>query len=614
MIEPGKAIDRAPVGEPTGAVFLGLPVSGVSCVGSSGSRAVDGRRLSVSLASRGRFEAAVDHVGQVASKGIRSVTSVARGAEMQADGDNPTAPPSDKPAPLVRPRPLWPAWWVFVLAVAALAAMTVVIAITPHGAGVNPDSVVHIETTKSLLAGRGFFAPGKPATHYGPVYPLLLAAASYVVPDLIQAARWLSAVLISLNLLLITSLVYLATERSVLAATYAGTLAASSAMFLQSHTMAWSEPPFIALSLGGFMLWCRYLLQPGWARLASASLALGLAATTRYAGIALLPPAFALLLLMPGRAMGGKMRHAAVGLAIALGPLALWVARNRFVTGSGTNRQFAVHFPGPGHWEALLTTVHGWFVPFGASLSVKVLEVSVLLGLLAAGAAVLHKRGYWRRTGTDWPTLVPLASALMAVSYLSVVLATIAFWDAATPLDGRLLLPLQLFLVLMAVPVAWASAKAVGQPSVNVVLGVLAVLLLLGQARQTFHLARYIRVEGMGYTSRSWRDSQAMAFVRSLPQGVALYCDGPEVVRFLTGRQSVRMVPRPASPYSLEPNPTYHQEMLAMCQEILERGGYLVCLDERSQWPQLPHREDLEVTYRLPVWRRVADATIYGVR
>jgi hypothetical protein len=72
------------------------------------------------------------------------------------------------------------------LVLAGACASLLMLWITTYGLGISPDSMVYMETAKSILAGHGFFTGGldvvntrrgTPMTHFPPAYPLLLAGA-----------------------------------------------------------------------------------------------------------------------------------------------------------------------------------------------------------------------------------------------------------------------------------------------------------------------------------------------------------------------------------------------------------------------------------------------------
>jgi hypothetical protein len=143
---------------------------------------------------------------------------------------------------------------LLLLAFVGACASMLMFWITARGPGVSTDSVVYIDTAKSLLAGEGFFVRGQPLTHFPSAYPLLLAVAGlYPNSDMLQVARWLHAFLFGANIVLIALAVRMCTEDSLLATGCAMLLFLSSEPVIWVHSMAWSEPPFITFTLAAFV-------------------------------------------------------------------------------------------------------------------------------------------------------------------------------------------------------------------------------------------------------------------------------------------------------------------------------------------------------------------------
>ena len=94
--------------------------------------------------------------------------------------------------------------------VLALAAILMLLALTPYGAATSPDSIRYLDVAQNIRAGRGIVStdagvdpPYRSFTTYPPLYPLTLASAlSPDVPDLEMAAR-LAIVLLVLSALLV---------------------------------------------------------------------------------------------------------------------------------------------------------------------------------------------------------------------------------------------------------------------------------------------------------------------------------------------------------------------------------------------------------------------------
>jgi hypothetical protein len=105
------------------------------------------------------------------------------------------------------------------------------------------------------------------------------------------------------------------------------------------------------------------------------------------------------------------------------------------------------------------------------------------------------------------------------------------FFDAATPFELRIIAPVFVCLLILLVYFGmWLNGK---RREGVVVLTV--ALLGLSFYKQSVVLERWSR-GGIGYASFQWYDSPALAFLRDLPEGTAIYTNEPGAVYLYTGR------------------------------------------------------------------------------
>jgi hypothetical protein len=119
-----------------------------------------------------------------------------------------------------------------------------------------------------------------------------------------------------------------------------------------------------------------------------------------------------------------------------------------------------------------------------------------------------------------------------------------------------------------------------------------------------------IQKDGLGYSSRKWRDSATIAYVRLLSEDVRIYSNGVtynggDAIGFLTERES-RAIPTRINPLTTKANPHFYEEIEAMCKDIIKNNAILVYLGK-----DLSIQSDL-VPCRIPVLQRFEDGTVYG--
>ena len=427
------------------------------------------------------------------------------------------------------------------LAVAVLAAATLLVATDRWGLGVSYDSVVYVQASHSLSTvplPQPRDQGGKPLYWWAPGYPLLLKAfgGSY------SGARLLNALLLLTGVLVVGGTVWKAIDART--GVVAGVLYGFSPAVFSVHLDLLAEPLFLVLAAASVALMAARRPIP-------AGLAAGVATLTRFAG---LPLILAGAIVLRGR---DRTRFLVCSLALYFG----WLIRNELVAGQATGRQLRWH---PPTWAALTgggrAFAHLLVTPGQLpSIHLPVGNAGVLAELIAAatlGIGLL--RASWRE-----PPRIVTVGLIYAGIYCGFLLATAALFDASTPLDERLLVPVVPPLVIS---VAWLLRK---QPVVATTLGCLFALAVLQQARTASSF-------GADYSGRIW--SEARISSAQLPTG-PLYSTWPAAVAYFTGR-SPRRYPNAIDPHTRARNPRFESEVSSLATSVRNGDAALVTLDE----------------------------------
>ncbi len=498
---------------------------------------------------------------------------------------------------------------VAALACIGVAAAALLLFVTPQGLGLGGDSYYYVSGARGLLAGVGFARPAadgtfRTITHFPPLYSLVLASAGWIGLEIVSAARAMHVILFGLNAFLIGWLVWRGTASLGFAVAGAVLFAASPAM-LAVHSWLLSEALFLCLGLCS-VVWLVRALQTGRrTSLIAAGLAAGLAVLTRYAGFALV---FSSGLVLIG--WSGKRRWIDAGVTMGLGTLGGlgWALRNARLAGSLTNRELSLHLPGADKLLEGVTTAARWLLPGRLPIA---LGGTALLAL-AASLVFAAARRLARRGGADphTPDAVLACSVAFVLIYPLVLIASLAFIDASTPLDDRILSPL-FALGLVAALVALAPAVRRGDLLRGLVLvglaGAVVLTLLRGGAKAT-----ELRQDGQGYASRSWRESSIVAWVAQLAPSTAVYSNELDALYLLTGRQAYQ-VPIWWDPVLAAPREDYAQQLAGMQARVGEGEAVLVLFNTLStQQAFLPPEVDLADGFE--VLLRAPDGVIYGAQ
>jgi hypothetical protein len=496
--------------------------------------------------------------------------------------------------------------WCLYFSSVGITVFVFMLWITLNGVGVSPDSTTYLEATENLLKGNGFSVDGAPLTHYPPLYSILVAGIAILANELSQAARILCATLFALNSLLIALAIFITTERNIVAVILGVLTFVLSAPLLMLHSMAWSEPLFISFSLICVLLLSRYIVQPSLILFIASSTFLSLALMTRYIGIAFISAAFAMMVIsnVSGQKLGHRIRYAALWVGIACAPLAIWLLRNRVIADSATNRKLSFHPFTVDYIKRLILTLHEFILPIELSGWVKTINLGLLMLLFFIGFLIFFKQHTMN-------AILPTTCMVFAASYVSFLLVSKTFFDAATPIDIRILSPIFVFLIISIFSVSWSLSRALNKTYIwwGFIIFI-AISILLKTAGAIRYLDDF-RENGTGYTSRQWQKSETIAFVKSLPENFHLYTNGPDVIGFLTGRESLQL-PEKSSSVTKETNIRYEVETQAMCNDMAESGALLIYFGKITWRGYLPSEDEVISACQLNVIKHFSDGTVYA--
>ena len=500
------------------------------------------------------------------------------------------------------------------LVLAGVCGFVLMLWITQDGPGVSPDSTTYIEAARSLLSGNGLTVTGKPLTHYPPAYPLLLAAAAvFQGGDILEGGRILGALLFGVNTALLGLAAYICSGRSLLAAGLAMLIFLFSPAAGSVHYMAWSEAPFLAFCLTAFLLVSLYIAGPTLYLLILGSLMAGLAILTRYSGAGILPAIAFSLLLLGDRPLKHRARDAAIATGIALLPVAAWLTRNVVTAQTTTDRTWAIHPLSSEHARRLVSTLHDFAFPIAGPTWMKVLHLAIGAALFATALAILRRRGYTKSNVHSSHVGLPALSVFFFPAYIAVLAVSISFFDAYIPLDSRILVPAVPLLTVAFVWAARSTAQVLNRRIIWCGFVFFAVISIGMNARRAVSQAVDMHENGAGYTSRYWRESETISYLSGIDGTLTIYSNGPEVIRFLTGKPAVT-IPVKTFASTGKLNADYEHELGRMCAKC-RAGEALVAYLEGITWRwYLPTAEDIESSSDLPVLKRFKDGTVYAIR
>lgn len=497
----------------------------------------------------------------------------------------------------------------------SLGAGAVLLFSTPWGIGVGYDSVFYLSAADNLLHGLGLSRLGgggevMPLTHFPPLYPLLLAVVTGVAGQTAaEAARWMAGVLYGLDLGLIGFLIY-RYSRVWWAAIAGAVIALLSPVLLEVNLMAMSEPLYLSLLLAALASLTTFFERGGRGWLMVAGFMAGLATLTRYVGASLVVTGALALLLWDGRRPKRRLGETMIFTALGVVPTLVWYARNFILTGTATNRVLGYHPPSAEALRRGLVSVASWILPRGLPLRLGVfasgtLAVGVVAFLLWDIARARHRDGFSWTAMRRFTWLIGFHSLI----YLLFLGTSLTFFDASTPLSGRILTPLYVAGLLLTFIVVGRLVSHLDRPfPVAMAFGVVILIVSASYIVRSASLLAEMRLEGRGFTSRTWQTSETVGLVRSLDPEMVLYSNASFPLSFLTGR-AVYWVPEKLDPVRAQPRPDYTLQMEAMHDRLGEPGSALVLYHPEALSPLLPSLDEL--TTGLVLFAKTQDGAIY---
>ena len=403
------------------------------------------------------------------------------------------------------------------IALCAIGAGTVLAREINCGVGLDWDSANYIVVARNLLAGEGFvqiFAH-KPYTLWPPLYPLLLAGASFFVFDPRDVAGPVNAILFAATIFVAGQWLRQNLKSRLLVLW--GCLAVALA-FPLAHLAAWalSETPFIFFATLALVRIDDFLRDGARSSLLWAAAFSALTCLTRYMGIAMLGTIAVLLVFQRGVPPLDKAKRIVAYALISATPLGLWLLRNFLLIGSLTgNRRGDIDFLEI--LNQILTLVEKWaFLP-PALLGIALLALAIAVGYLYFFS--LRKTGEW----TDWHPFFTFGG--FALAYLVLLIAATLSGYAWFGIHNRFLAPLYipvLFLVLFAIDrilwyVRWKKKILEGA-----VFIALSPWLLYSGIVNVQMIGRANEGARVGYANTQWRASEVLHYIRGADGDAAI--------------------------------------------------------------------------------------------
>ncbi|MBN1306150.1 MAG: phospholipid carrier-dependent glycosyltransferase [Anaerolineales bacterium] len=425
---------------------------------------------------------------------------------------------------------------------------------TVYGLGLSNDSAAYIAGARSIMSGEGYIdswleSTPDPITHYPPMFSLLLAGLGLLTGlDPLRGARFLNILVYGANILVMGFLGWRMT-RSRAAGIFLAVLFFLNGPLFRVSAYALSEPIFLFFGLLSFLVFSLYFERNRKKWLVLTGILVGFACLTRYTGLALFATFAAVICIIPKslKERGSLLFHLVVG---SFPWFLAWLVRNAIVAGNATNRVIGWHPVGLKKIDYGVKRLSYLFVPiekwrrFLESETVVFESLVLVIGIMIlAWLFVTWRRCALKKTADPSKlNLIAVLSGVYIFAYLSAMLASMSMYDPATRFQDRILAPVIIALqILFAAVVAWIWRSRSGFYRAAAA-GIAAVMLIMSGV-YLWQVSGDIRINGLGYESWRWRDSESIHFLKQLPEEIYVYTNSPPAVYLNTGR-AARFMPR----------------------------------------------------------------------
>jgi hypothetical protein len=456
------------------------------------------------------------------------------------------------------------------------------IIINQNNLGVSPDSVTYIETAENITNGKGYVSYGKHVTHWPPVYSILLGFTSKIIGlSVLEAGKYLHIVFFLLFgitfKLILDEIGFNEAVKSFLL------LILLVSRPLTVSLQFWSELPcllFIALTFLFYLKWKKkhknsILLIAGTFSI--------FALMTRYAAVGLLGGLFLNIILTKNRTFRDKISDTLFYITPLLLGIGCWLYYTYLNSVPAANRSLVVHIISVDEILNSVKTFRSWFI------SGKFWKIIFSVFSLIASYFVYQNKSvlkhYMRPAKSNIVSIV-----IMVLSYLLFLFLSISLFDAATPLNNRILSLLAPFIyLLLGYFLNFIALNSSKWMSIT-----LMVLIFFSSINSSKSIWVNHYKNGVGYTSKAFSHYFKLMNVYIVPFEGETYTNAVEFLRFASPNYlNLKSLPRNIYPVTKRINDNYTDEVAEMQTRVSQNKAQVAYFDNINWRWYLIGKEDL---------------------
>ncbi len=517
-------------------------------------------------------------------------------SQFPTSDDSPqTSYPTSPPSPLCL---------TLLIILASLIAVALTLYATTLGVDISGDSVTYLHAARNIIAGHGltFILPDGSQSHllvFPPLYPIMLATGWIARLDPITFARYLNCLALVATLTF-TALLVARYTRNMWVIALALFLGLTSRPLLFGYTRLMSEAPFVTFVLATLFFLTAYLHRPRRTSLIFAALCIAIASLTRWAGISLVPVAFAAILLCRARPQRARVIDSVLLILIIVIAMEAWTLYNHQPASRPYGgRTLALHPPPRVKLVAGARALSNWFAPHEYPVS-EWPAIALTFAVLAI--PLIARRAGIRTAPLD-------LAVIFVISYIAFILISLTFFDAAIPLNSRIWMPLVPPLVILLTAALVIPARL---PYYRQLIALLLAFPILLNTYCTWRYANDLHHAGQGYLSAAWRDSELMAYLKKIPPKTPIASNAQDAIYTLLNRSAYGF-PMARFRTIAKDNPNLRADLVRLYTHDLRKKGLLVFSNRIKRGDFLPTKTRIEKYLNLQPVAELSDGQIYKI-
>jgi len=519
---------------------------------------------------------------------------------------------------------------IFLTSISFISFFLIILITNKWGIGFSPDSAGYLSAARNIINGKGislvYDSGGNPLIlwlpyrdseplnlfPWPPFLPLVLSIFGFMKLNLIVVGRFLVAALFGANIFLVTFMVkkYL---KSTFLMVFTAIILITSRDMIRIHSMLWSEPLFIFLSLLGFVFLIYFLEKKKIVFLLIASLFFSLAFFTRTIGISLIAVSAVTVLLYSELKLKNKIIYSAISIFIGILPFSIWTLKNNFTY--GTSVEFIFHPFKLMYYSRILNTISLWVMPDKTPEKVRIILITALIIAIISIASFIAFKNKKRHMDEHYRLNSKIIGIFLfyILFYFIALLSAKYFFDESIPLNrSRVLLPLLIsifivFLFFLKRFLDFYYKKENMKIIVYVFCGFLIATSLINNT--AIELYKY----GQWYTTGPWYQSETIKELKEFQQSQNLiYTNEPAAIYLFLGRSPISL-PIKYNRHTGKVNSNYQKDLYKIMEEIKEKDGLLVFFDW-GFWVVFPNEQEITKDYELYLIKDTSDGAIYKIK